>query len=98
MEENSTSQSSPKTSPHNHRTKIFNSSGYETHLIDSLEKDILQRDPSIQWNDVAGLVDAKAILQEAVVLPVIMPEFFKGIRRPWKVRDTPNAGCFCTVY
>ncbi len=55
-------------------------------MIDSLEKDILQRDPSIQWNDVAGLNDAKAILQEAVVLPVIMPEFFKGIRRPWKVR------------
>lgn len=57
-------------------------------MIDSLEKDILQRDPSIQWSDVAGLNDAKAILQEAVVLPVIMPEFFKGIRRPWKVRDT----------
>ncbi|KAJ6627064.1 Katanin p60 ATPase-containing subunit A-like 1, partial [Pseudolycoriella hygida] len=83
-EENSTSQNSPKTSPHNRKTKIFNSTGYETHLIDSLEKDILQRDPSIQWSDVAGLNDAKAILQEAVVLPVIMPEFFKGIRRPWK--------------
>lgn len=57
-------------------------------MIDSLEKDILQRDPSIQWSDVAGLNDAKAILQEAVVLPVIMPEFFKGIRRPWKVSET----------
>lgn len=86
VEENSTSQNSPKTSPHNRKTKIFSSNGYETHLIDSLEKDILQRDPSIQWNDVAGLNDAKAILQEAVVLPVIMPEFFKGIRRPWKVK------------
>lgn len=53
--------------------------------MESLEKDILQRDPGIQWCDVAGLNDAKAILQEAVVLPVIMPEFFKGIRRPWKV-------------
>lgn len=88
VEENSTSQSSPKISPHNRKTKIFNASGYESHLIDSLEKDILQRDPSIQWSDVAGLNDAKAILQEAVVLPVIMPEFFKGIRRPWKVRVT----------
>lgn len=58
--------------------------GYEQHLVESLEKEILQRDPGIQWNDVAGLNDAKAILQEAVVLPVIMPEFFKGIRRPWK--------------
>ena len=32
----------------------------------------------------AGLHDAKALLQEAVVLPLIMPDFFKGIRRPWK--------------
>lgn len=63
---------------------MFMPTGYEQHLVESLEKEILQRDPGIQWNDVAGLNDAKAILQEAVVLPVIMPEFFKGIRRPWK--------------
>lgn len=68
------------------KKKIFIPSGFESHLVDSLEKEILQRDPGVQWNDVAGLNDAKAILQEAVVLPVIMPEFFKGIRRPWKVR------------
>ena len=34
--------------------------------------------------DGVGLHDAKALLQEAVVLPLIMPDFFKGIRRPWK--------------
>ena len=53
-------------------------------MIDTLEKDILQKNPNIQWNDVAGLNEAKAILQEAVVLPVILPDFFRGIRRPWK--------------
>ncbi len=31
-----------------------------------------------------GLDDAKSLLQEAVVLPLIMPDFFRGIRRPWK--------------
>lgn len=66
------------------KTKIFNSIGYEGHLIDTLEKDILQKHPNILWNDVAGLSEAKSILQEAVVLPIIMPDFFKGIRRPWK--------------
>lgn len=86
IEENSTSQNSPKyNSPLATKKKLFSPSGYEAHLVDSLEKDILQRDPGIQWCDVAGLNDAKAILQEAVVLPIIMPEFFKGIRRPWKV-------------
>lgn len=83
IEENS-NNSSPKGLRTRKKNKVFNPIGYETHLVESLEKDILQRNPSIQWNDVAGLNEAKAILQEAVVLPVIMPEFFKGIRRPWK--------------
>lgn len=83
IEENSTN-SSPKGLRSREKVKVFNPIGYETHLVESLEKDILQRNPSIQWIDVAGLNEAKAILQEAVVLPIIMPEFFKGIRRPWK--------------
>ncbi len=36
-------------------------------------------------SDVAGCIAAKKLLQEAVVLPLYMPDFFKGIRRPWKV-------------
>lgn len=84
IEEISTTNNSPKSSLSREKIKIFSPTGFETHLVESLEKDILQRNPSIPWNDVAGLNDAKAILQEAVVLPIIMPEFFKGIRRPWK--------------
>lgn len=53
-------------------------------LVDTIEKDILQKFPKTQWSHIAGLSDAKSILQEAVVLPIIMPDFFKGIRRPWK--------------
>ncbi|XP_035779890.1 katanin p60 ATPase-containing subunit A1-like isoform X3 [Anopheles albimanus] len=66
------------------KSKVFNGIGYEPHLIDTLEKDMLQKNPNVQWNHVAGLNEAKAILQEAVVLPVILPDFFRGIRRPWK--------------
>lgn len=33
---------------------------------------------------MAGLKEAKRLLEEAVVLPIWMPEFFQGIRRPWK--------------
>lgn len=36
-------------------------------------------------DDIADLEDAKKLLREAVVLPMWMPDFFKGIRRPWKV-------------
>lgn len=66
------------------KQKIFNTIGYEMSLVDTIEKDILQKFTKIQWSSIAGLADAKAILQEAVVLPIIMPDFFKGIRRPWK--------------
>ena len=36
-------------------------------------------------DNIAGLKDAKRLLEEAVVLPLYMPEYFTGIRRPWKV-------------
>ncbi|KAF8567035.1 hypothetical protein P879_09963 [Paragonimus westermani] len=49
-----------------------------------LERDIVQRNPNVRWDDIAELDDAKRLLKEAVVLPMVLPNFFKGIRRPWK--------------
>lgn len=74
--------SSTKKINGNGKQKVF--VGYESSLIEVIEKDILQKYTKIQWNDIAGLSDAKNILQECLVLPIIMPDFFKGIRRPWK--------------
>ena len=34
--------------------------------------------------DIADLDTAKNLLQEAVLLPLMIPNFFQGIRRPWK--------------
>merc|ERR1719411_2187326 len=62
----------------------YRGDGFEPHLVDIIERDVLYKDPDIKWGDIAGLHEAKALLQEAVVLPLIMPDFFKGIRRPWK--------------
>lgn len=53
-------------------------------LVDMLERDILQKNPNIHWDDIADLTEAKRLLEEAVVLPMWMPDYFKGIRRPWK--------------
>ncbi|CAH4038222.1 unnamed protein product [Pieris brassicae] len=64
--------------------KVFDATGYEIHLVETLERDILQRNPDVRWKDVIGLDDAKSVLQEAMVLPLVMPDYFKGIRRPWK--------------
>lgn len=62
----------------------FDGSGMDKDLIDMLERDIVQKDPNIHWDDIADLHEAKRLLEEAVVLPMLMPDFFKGIRRPWR--------------
>uniref|UniRef100_A0A147A8A7 Katanin p60 ATPase-containing subunit A1 n=1 Tax=Fundulus heteroclitus TaxID=8078 RepID=A0A147A8A7_FUNHE len=64
--------------------KKFDGTGYDSDLVDSLERDIVSRNPNVHWDDIADLEDAKKLLREAVVLPMWMPDFFKGIRRPWK--------------
>nr|XP_009615401.1 katanin p60 ATPase-containing subunit A1-like isoform X3 [Nicotiana tomentosiformis] len=58
--------------------------GPDPQLAASLEKEILDTTPGVRWDDVAGLNEAKRLLQEAVVLPLWMPEYFQGIRRPWR--------------
>ena len=66
------------------KERKFDPTGYDKELVESLERDIVQRDPNIHWTDIAGLEEAKKLLEEAVILPLLMPDFFKGIRRPWK--------------
>jgi len=104
----------------------------DVHLIEAVERDILDRGAAVGWDEVADLHEAKVrwmpgrrqsaracwlrawlvlvprsdrvsllasspppllrarspcaqeLLQEAVVLPLWAPEYFTGIRRPWK--------------
>ncbi|KAF5466673.1 hypothetical protein F2P56_016579 [Juglans regia] len=58
--------------------------GPDPELAEMLERDVLENSPGVRWDDVAGLSEAKRLLEEAVVLPLWMPEYFQGIRRPWK--------------
>ncbi|EEF44701.1 katanin p60 ATPase-containing subunit A1 [Ricinus communis] len=58
--------------------------GPDPDLAAMLERDVLETTPGVRWDDVAGLSEAKRLLEEAVVLPLWMPEYFQGIRRPWK--------------
>lgn len=65
--------------------KKYEGSSADKDLVEILERDILQRNPEVRWDDIAELEDAKRLLKEAVVLPMVLPTYFKGIRRPWKV-------------
>lgn len=56
----------------------------EQRLVNLLEKEMLSKHLNVPWTDIAGLQEAKGLLQEAVILPILMPDYFQGIRRPLK--------------
>ncbi len=59
---------------------------------------MLDSAPGVQWEDIAGLSEAKQLLQENVILPQMMPEYFKGIRRPVKVTLGPTPASHVPSY
>lgn len=56
----------------------------EEELVEVIESDMDTGENSVSWNDIGGLEEAKRLLEEAVVYPVLMPDYYQGIRRPWK--------------
>jgi len=58
--------------------------GGDAALVEAIERDMLQRGPGITFDDIASLEVAKRTLNEAVTLPLLIPEYFTGIREPWK--------------
>ena len=58
--------------------------GPDTDLIEMVETEVVDMNPNVSFDDIAELETAKRALTEAVVLPLLMPDFFVGLRRPWK--------------
>lgn len=58
--------------------------GPDEQLILMLEKEVIDKNPNITFEDIAALDDAKQVIQETVLLPLMMPDYFKGIRKPRK--------------
>ncbi|ONK59445.1 uncharacterized protein A4U43_C08F6500 [Asparagus officinalis] len=52
--------------------------GPDADLAAMLERDVLETSPGVRWDDVAGLNEAKRLLEEAMVLPLWMPEYFQA--------------------
>jgi len=57
---------------------------HDKSVVDTVLRDVVQRDLGVAFTDIAALDTAKRLLTEAVVLPLMVPEFFTGIREPWK--------------
>jgi SpoVK/Ycf46/Vps4 family AAA+-type ATPase len=49
-----------------------------------IENEIIDSSPGVNWEDIAGLESAKAMLQEVIIQPSLYPHLFTGIRAPPK--------------
>ncbi|XP_017231097.1 uncharacterized protein LOC108205626 isoform X2 [Daucus carota subsp. sativus] len=56
--------------------------GYDGKLVEMIESVIVDRSPSVNWEDIAGLEKAKQTLLEMVILPTKRKDLFTGLRRP----------------
>lgn len=54
----------------------------EPRLIEHVSNEIMDRDPNVRWDDIAGLEHAKKCVTEIVIWPLLRPDIFKGCRSP----------------
>jgi katanin p60 ATPase-containing subunit A1 len=47
--------------------------GPDSDLIAMLERDVIDKNPNVSFDDIAELHESKKTLQEAVLLPILMP-------------------------
>lgn len=64
--------------------KSSNNKSEDQKLSDEMLNTIVAEKPNVKWDDVAGLLEAKKSLYEALVMPIKMPDFFTGNVEPWK--------------
>ncbi|KAL0904937.1 hypothetical protein M5K25_027101 [Dendrobium thyrsiflorum] len=58
------------------------SGGYDAKLVEMINTAIVDKSPSVKWDDVAGLEKAKQTLLEMVILPTKRRDLFTGLRKP----------------
>ncbi|KAG0613299.1 hypothetical protein M758_6G092400 [Ceratodon purpureus] len=58
--------------------------GVDSKLVELIENEIVDRTPSVKWDDIAGLAKAKQALLEMVILPSVRSDIFQGLRKPAK--------------
>ena len=46
-----------------------------------IEREVVDVNPGIKFDDIAELENAKDTLQEAVLLPILMPGYFKVYKK-----------------
>lgn len=54
--------------------------GIDPKLLDVIKNEIIDLSADLSWDDIAGLGEAKKTIQEAVILPLLRPDLFIGLR------------------
>ncbi|XP_075094385.1 uncharacterized protein LOC107811891 [Nicotiana tabacum] len=72
----------PSNSISSHKPSQESANGYDPKLVDMINSVIVDRSPSVKWEDIAGLEKAKQALLEMVILPTKRKDLFTGLRRP----------------
>lgn len=70
-------------------------------LASSIQREIIDTSPKVQWNEIIELDNAKQLLKEAVVIPLQYPELFTGLLSPWSgilLYGAPGTGKVSTYW
>jgi len=54
----------------------------EPRLIEHVSNEIMDKDPNVRWDDIAGLDHAKKCVTEMVIWPLLRPDIFRSCRSP----------------
>ena len=58
--------------------------GIDPKLVEMISLEIMETKPNVTWDSIAGLEFAKQCVKEVVILPMLRPDIFCGLRGPPK--------------
>ncbi|PIC50052.1 hypothetical protein B9Z55_001107 [Caenorhabditis nigoni] len=71
--------------PPNGAGESFDASSYDSYIVQAVRGTMATNtENTMSLEDIIGMHDVKQVLHEAVTLPLLVPEFFRGLRSPWK--------------
>lgn len=53
-------------------------------MVEAIEGEIVEKQPNVKWDDIAGLEFAKKTINEIIIWPMLRPDIFTGMRAPPK--------------
>ena len=51
-------------------------------MVEAIESEIMDKQPNLTWDDIAGLEFAKKTINEIIIWPMQRPDIFTGMRAP----------------